>query len=197
VPARRHVEQAAQRGQPAVAAVVALDRMVEASRAGRYAPVDGPVTIDDDIRALVDHIVEVTLLRAFAAVEARAGEVGWEAAVGEYRRKHPDSAEFVAGQRDAGSMAANRAAAAEVSAWGRRWVGVDPRGGRPPVDGRVQAAIYGLAVEHPDWGSRRIAREAGASRRSAQRWLAAEGRAGVVLRGTAAVRTRPIGRRLG
>jgi hypothetical protein len=110
---RRHVEQAAENGQSGVAAVVALDRMIETSRAGRYTPVDGPVTIDDEIRALVDEIVEITLLRAFSAVEARAGEVGWEAAVGEYRHKHADGAEFVAGQR-AGSMAANRAAAAEV-----------------------------------------------------------------------------------
>jgi hypothetical protein len=57
--------------------------------------------------------------------------------------------------------------------------------GRPPVDGRIRAAVLGLAVEHPDWGSRRIAREAGASRRSAQRWLAAEG-----LRGPGAERDR-------
>jgi hypothetical protein len=47
--------------------------------------------------------------------------------------------------------------------------------GRPPVDPRIRAAVLGLAVEHPTWGSRRIAREAGASRRSTQRWLAAEG----------------------
>jgi hypothetical protein len=42
-----------------------------------------------------------------------------------------------------------------------------------------------LAVEHPDWGSRRIAREAGASRPSVQRWLAVEG-----LRGSGAARGR-------
>jgi hypothetical protein len=37
-----------------VAAVVALDRMVEVSRAGRYTLVyNGPVTIDDEILALV------------------------------------------------------------------------------------------------------------------------------------------------
>jgi hypothetical protein len=61
----------------------------------------------------------------------------------------------------------------------------DPAGGRPPVDGRIRAKVLGLAVEHPDWGSRKIAREAGASRRSAQRWLAAEG-----LRGSGAARDR-------
>jgi hypothetical protein len=62
--------------------------------------------------------------------------------------------------------------------------------GRPPVDPRVKAAVLGLAIEHPDWGSRRIAREAGASRRSTQRWLAAEG-----LRGSAAggLRRAPYG----
>jgi hypothetical protein len=49
----------------------------------------------------------------------------------------------------------------------------DPRGGRPPVDGWVQAAIYGLAAEHPDWGSRRIATAAGCSRRTVQRYLRA------------------------
>ena len=35
--ARSHVEQAAQRGQPGVAAVAALDKMLEAKRSGRYA----------------------------------------------------------------------------------------------------------------------------------------------------------------
>jgi hypothetical protein len=53
------------------------------------------------------------------------------------------------------------------------------------VDGRIRAAVFALAIEHPDWGSRRIAREAGASRRSAQRWLAAEG-----LRGSGVARVR-------
>ena len=35
--ARRHVEQAAEKGQPGVAAVVALNRMIEEKRSGRYA----------------------------------------------------------------------------------------------------------------------------------------------------------------
>jgi hypothetical protein len=69
----------------------------------------------------------------------------------------------------------------------RRW-GEQPRPpGRPPVDGKIRAKVLGLAVEHPDWGSRRIAREAGASRRSVQRWLAAEG-----LRGSGAARLRRV-----
>jgi hypothetical protein len=102
--------------------VVALDRIVEASRASRLAPVySGPVTIDDEIRALADEIVEKTLLRAFAAVEVRAGEVGWEAAVGEYRRGHADGAEFVAGSVTRARTGLRRR---RCSAGGRRWVGV-------------------------------------------------------------------------
>jgi Homeodomain-like domain len=67
----------------------------------------------------------------------------------------------------------------------RRW-GEAPRPqGRPPVDARIRARVFALALEHPDWGSRRIAREAGASRRSVQRWLAANG-----VRGTGAARDR-------
>ena len=67
----------------------------------------------------------------------------------------------------------------------RRW-GEQPRPpGRPWTDPRVRAKVLALGIEHPDWGSRRIAREAGASRRSAQRWLAAAGVRGA---GAAAVR---------
>jgi hypothetical protein len=69
---RRHVEQAAQRGQPAVAAVVALDRMVEASRAGRYTPVyNGPVTIDDEIRALADELVNLEVAQRLTELAGR------------------------------------------------------------------------------------------------------------------------------
>jgi hypothetical protein len=53
------------------------------------------------------------------------------------------------------------------------------------VDGKIRAHVFALAVEHADWGSRRLAREAGASRRSVQRWLAAEG-----LRGSGAAASR-------
>jgi hypothetical protein len=110
--ARQLVELAGGKGQPAVSALVALNRMTEDKRAGRSAPVDGPVTIDAEVVEIANRIVETTLLRAFAAVEVRAGEVGWEAAVGEYRRGHADKAEFVAGQH--GVDFANRGAAVEV-----------------------------------------------------------------------------------
>jgi len=51
------------------------------------------------------------------------------------------------------------------------------------VDPRIRAKVLGLRVEHPDWSLRAIAGESGASRRSVQRWLAAEG-----LRGPGGVR---------
>ena len=114
--ARSLITVAARGGPAAVGALRELGQTIEAKRRGQLTPVyDGPVTITDEIRALVDSITEMGLLRAFAAVEARAGDVGWEAAVGEYRRGHAARAEFVAGEGGgAGVVAANRAAAAEV-----------------------------------------------------------------------------------
>jgi hypothetical protein len=79
--ARRHVEQAAEKGQPGVAAVVALDRMIEAKRSGRSAPLDGPVTITDEIRDLVHRITGLELADWLDALEAACAELGWEAAL--------------------------------------------------------------------------------------------------------------------
>jgi hypothetical protein len=76
----RRLEQAAGRGQPAVAAVAALDRMVEASRAGRHTPAVAP-TIDDEILSLVAQLVEVP----DEAIEAARRE-GYEAGLAEGRR---------------------------------------------------------------------------------------------------------------
>jgi hypothetical protein len=56
----------------------------------------------------------------------------------------------------------------------------------------VRARVLALGIEHPDWGSRRIAREAGASRRSAQRWLAAAGRVRVSAPPAAAASSEPV-----
>jgi hypothetical protein len=43
-----------------VAAVVALDRVIETSRAGRYTPAhSGPVTIDDEVIEIARQIVEL------------------------------------------------------------------------------------------------------------------------------------------
>jgi hypothetical protein len=110
--ARSLITVAARGGPAAVGALRELGQTIEAKRRGELTPAVAP-RIDDEILELADHIVEMGLLRAFAAVEARAGEVGWEAAVGEYRRGHRDAAEFVAGQ-GRGVDFANRAAAAEV-----------------------------------------------------------------------------------
>jgi hypothetical protein len=52
--ARRLVELASGKGAPAVAALTQLDRMIEGARSGRYVPVTGPPTIDDEILALVE-----------------------------------------------------------------------------------------------------------------------------------------------
>jgi hypothetical protein len=69
---------------------------------------------------------------------------------------------------------------------GRRRYGEQPKPpGRPPVDAKIRARVLALGIENPSWGSRRIAKEAGASRRSTQRWLAAEG-----LRGSGVARVR-------
>jgi hypothetical protein len=54
---RALVELASGRGQPAVSALVALDRMVEAGRNGRATPVHtGAITVDDEIRELVEEL---------------------------------------------------------------------------------------------------------------------------------------------
>jgi predicted RNA polymerase sigma factor len=68
---RALVELAAGRGQPAVSALVALDRMVEASRAGRSAPVGGPVTIDDEIRELIDEVVDLGVAERLTELAGR------------------------------------------------------------------------------------------------------------------------------
>jgi hypothetical protein len=83
--ARRHVEQAAQRGQPAVAAVVALDRMIESARSGRYVPVDGPISIDDEIIATANAIIRGELAGRVDRLEAEVAELGWEAALASLR----------------------------------------------------------------------------------------------------------------
>jgi hypothetical protein len=63
---RALVELAGGRGQPAVSALVALDRMVEASRAGRATPpYTGPVTIDDEVREMVDKLAEASRREGF------------------------------------------------------------------------------------------------------------------------------------
>jgi hypothetical protein len=156
--ARRHVEQAAEKGQSGVAAVVAIDKMIEARRAGRSAPVGGPVTIDDEIIALANKLIGSELLGRVDALEAACAELGGGARVAAGR---------------AGGLQGRARRVGSAVTGSRRW-GEAPRPpGQQPLDPRVVAAIHELAAEHPDWGSRRIAREVGSSRRSVQRYLGA------------------------
>jgi hypothetical protein len=83
--ARHHVEQAAKRGQPAVAAVAALDRMVEFARASRYVPVNGPPTINDEVEAVADAIICSALAKRLDALEADVAEFGAPAALAALR----------------------------------------------------------------------------------------------------------------
>jgi hypothetical protein len=88
---RRLVQLAAGQGQPAVSALRELDRMLEASRRAKYVPLGpggGPVTIDDEVCRLAEVLIDLEYERAFRRLSARAGQVGWEAAVEEWRREH-------------------------------------------------------------------------------------------------------------
>jgi hypothetical protein len=93
--ARRHVEQAAEKGQSGVAALVALDRMIESSRAGRYAssiPPEGPFTATDatfDLARWVTDAMLVERLDELGELVAEEGFVpaGFVSAVEEWTRR--------------------------------------------------------------------------------------------------------------
>jgi hypothetical protein len=70
--ARRHVELAGGKGPAAVSALAAIDRMVEASRAGRATPpYTGPVTINDEIEEFVDHLGDLGVATRLAELAGR------------------------------------------------------------------------------------------------------------------------------
>ena len=88
--ARRHVEQAAEKGEPGVAAVVALNRMIEEKRSGRYAspmPPEGPFRASDGTFALARWVTDGMLVERLDELEELVAAEGWQAAVDEVARR--------------------------------------------------------------------------------------------------------------
>jgi hypothetical protein len=171
--ARRHVEQAAERGRSGVAAVAALDRMIESKRAGRSAPVGGAVTIDDEVIAVADEIVRLELARRLDALEAAGAALGWAAAVAGLRAELGGRAGR--GRRAGCVVTSARRGVSSGRRVARRSTGGSGRGcSRWPSSTRI-GAVGGL-------------RSGG---------LRPRGCAGPALRGAGVLRTRPNRRRLG
>jgi hypothetical protein len=89
--ARRLVELASGKGAPAVAALTQLDKMIEGARSGRYVPVGGPATSNDEVLALADEIVRLELVRRLDELEAACAALGWEAALASLRVESADA----------------------------------------------------------------------------------------------------------
>jgi hypothetical protein len=78
--ARRHVEQAAEKGQSGVAAVAALDRMIESKRSGRYAssiPPEGPFAATDATFDLARWVTDAMLVERLEELGELVAAAGW------------------------------------------------------------------------------------------------------------------------